>query len=64
MNPEQLWETTMNPMSRKMLRVSITDFEEADKLVKKLMSDEGESSERKDFILSNINFVTNIDDIG
>ena len=64
MNPDQLWDTTMNPNSRQMLRVAITDFEESERLIKTLMSDEMESGERKNFILSNISFVTNIDDIG
>ena len=64
MNPDQLWETTMNPSTRQMLKVAITDFEESERLIKTLMSDEMESGERKNFILSNISFVTNIDDIG
>ncbi len=64
MNADQLWETTMNPMSRKMLQMDITDFEESNSLIKTLMSDDQKVSNRKDFILSNVNFVTNIDDIG
>lgn len=64
MNADQLWDTTMNPLSRKMLRVNITDFEESNSLIKTLMSDEQKSFDRKDFILSNVSFVTNIDDIG
>ncbi len=64
MNPEQLWETTMNPGSRKMMRVSITDFEEAENMVKVLMGEDNQTGERKKFILSNVNFVTNVDDIG
>ncbi len=64
MNPEQLWDTTMNPMTRKMLKISITDLDEANHLIKILMSDDNEAGSRKDFILSNVNFVTNIDDIG
>lgn len=62
MNPEQLWETTMNPETRKLLRVSITDFEEANNMVKVLMG-EDVSGQRKEFILKNVSFVTNVDDI-
>jgi len=62
MNPEQLWETTMNPETRKLLQVKITDFEEANNMVRVLMG-EDVSGERKDFILKNVNFVTNVDDI-
>jgi DNA gyrase subunit B len=64
MNPEQLWETTMNPMTRKMMRISITDFDEAENMLKVLMGEDNNTGDRKRFILSNINFVTNVDDIG
>jgi DNA gyrase subunit B len=64
MNPDQLWETTMNPKSRKMMRVSITDFDEAENILKILMGEDNNTGDRKRFILSNINFVTNVDDIG
>jgi DNA gyrase subunit B len=64
MNPDQLWETTMNPETRKMTRVAITDFDEAENMIKTLMGDDANSGDRKHFILSNINFVTNVDDIG
>ncbi len=64
MNPEQLWNTTMDPENRKMLKVSITDFDEAEHLLKLLMSDQADPESRKKFIRSNVNFVTNIDDIG
>ncbi len=64
MNPDQLWDTTMNPLSRKMIRVSITDFDEAENMIKILMGDDSNTGDRKRFILSNVNFVTNVDDIG
>jgi DNA gyrase subunit B len=64
MNPDQLWETTMDPLTRKMTQVSITDFEEAEKMLKILMGEDNQTGDRKRFILSNINFVTNVDDIG
>jgi len=64
MNPEQLWETTMNPETRKLVKVSITDFDEAENLLKVLMGEDNNTGDRKRFILSNVNFVTNVDDIG
>jgi DNA gyrase subunit B len=64
MNPDQLWETTMNPLTRKMVRVSITDFEEAENILKILMGEDNNTGDRKKFILTNVNFVTNVDDIG
>ena len=54
MNPEQLWETTMNPDSRSLIRVNITDAALADKRVSVLMGDKVEP--RKEWINENVEF--------
>ncbi|MCW1888391.1 MAG: DNA topoisomerase (ATP-hydrolyzing) subunit B [Candidatus Moranbacteria bacterium] len=59
MNPEQLWETTMNPENRVMLQVSIEDAEEADELFDILMGNEVEP--RRKFIQTHAKTVKNLD---
>ncbi|KAF2962019.1 DNA topoisomerase (ATP-hydrolyzing) subunit B [Fervidobacterium sp. 2310opik-2] len=49
MNPEQLWETTMNPKTRKIIKVKIEDAEEADSLFEILMGKDPE--ERREYIM-------------
>jgi len=54
MNPEQLWETTMNPKDRSLVRVTIEDAAEAEKMITVLMGDAIDA--RKEYIITNANF--------
>ena len=59
MDAEQLWETTMNPEKRTLVRVNIEDARLADEIFDQLMGDKVEP--RRDFIQKNAKFVTNLD---
>jgi DNA gyrase subunit B len=59
MDPDELWETTLDPMKRTLARVTLSDAIQAEKMFRMLMGDDVEG--RRDYILKNR--ITNIDDI-
>ena len=59
MNPDQLWETTMDPANRVLLQVTVADAEKADAIFNKLMGEE--VALRKNFIQTHASSVENLD---
>lgn len=59
MNPEQLWETTMNPENRILVKVTMDDAMKADETFSLLMGDD--VGPRRDFIQANAKYVKNLD---
>ncbi|MCH3917652.1 MAG: DNA topoisomerase (ATP-hydrolyzing) subunit B [Spirochaetia bacterium] len=59
MNPDQLWETTMNPATRKISQIHLSDAEEADRVFSMLMGED--VTPRREFIEANATYVANLD---
>ena len=59
MNPEQLWETTINPATRRLIQVRIEDAQGANEIFATLMGDQVEP--RREFIEKNALTVSNLD---
>ena len=59
MNPEQLWDTTMNPETRILIKVNVEDAMKADEIFNILMGDD--VAPRKEFIEANAKYVKNLD---
>ena len=61
MNPEQLWETTLNPATRTLMRITVDDAAEAERLITTLMGDTVEA--RKAYIIKNADFNKERDEV-
>ena len=59
MNPEQLWDTTMNPETRTLVQITLEDAIKADETFTVLMGDE--IAPRREFIEENAKYVKNLD---
>ncbi|NPA22595.1 MAG: DNA gyrase subunit B [Candidatus Micrarchaeota archaeon] len=59
MNPDQLWETTMNPETRNLKQITLQNAEEADRLISLLLGEDVEA--RRNFIITHANLVKELD---